>query len=187
MVGLSVAKTDPSVGVAAIEYHRLTGKLLGITGEIAELEAAALVGSERGRCSQCWLGCNAATQRSEADNSDQGARKHDGKKYGRVSSLDIKKKSDVEMLVLMHGGVQLVEGRRARSNWRAARDPREQRMGEAFLAGTQPRRDGRSPRPRLQSYAIDVLARMTRVLTPTMTSVSVDDQSAAGPSLGHCR
>ena len=97
------------VRALAVEYHRLTGKPLGVTGEIGEVEAAEIMGLEL------------ATARAEgydAIRQDGPYRlvqiksrwKPDGTKpHDRVGKIDISKGFDSVMLVLMRGDYQVYE------------------------------------------------------------------------------
>ena len=93
----------------AVEYYQLTGKPLGVTGEIGEVEAADRMGLELGA---------ARTDGYDAIRHDgpyrriqiksrwrrEGLRPHD-----RLSAINISKEFDSVMLVLMRGNSEVYE------------------------------------------------------------------------------
>ena len=97
------------VRALAVEYYQLTGKPLGVTGEIGEVEAAEKMGLELG---------TARTDGYDAIRYDgpyrliqiksrwrrDGVRPHD-----RVSTINISKEFDSVMLVLMRGDYKVYE------------------------------------------------------------------------------
>lgn len=97
------------VRALAVEYYRLTGKPLGVTGEIGEVEAAEKMMLELGA---------ARTDGYDAIRHDgpykliqiksrwrrDGVRPHD-----RVSKINISKDFDSVMLVLMRGNYEVYE------------------------------------------------------------------------------
>ena len=96
------------VRALAAEYYELTGKPLGVTGEIGEFEAAELMG----------LKLVAARTEGYDATRDNGPYKRvqiksrwirEGKKWGRVSKIDISKEFDSVMLVLMRGDYEVHE------------------------------------------------------------------------------
>ena len=103
------------VKALAVEYHELTGKPLGVTGEIGEFEAAEKMGLELGAARSA--GYDAVRSRGSWRKVQVKSRwKRDGRKWGRVSKIDITKEFDSVMLVLMHGDYQV------REIWEAGRD-----------------------------------------------------------------
>ena len=97
------------VRALAVEYYQLTGKPLGVTGEIGEVEAAEKMGLELG---------TARTDGYDAIRHDgpyrrvqiksrwrrDGVRPHD-----RVATINISKEFDSVMLVLMMGDYEVYE------------------------------------------------------------------------------
>ena len=103
------------VKALAVEYWQLTGKPLGVTGEIGEFEAAKLVGLELEEARS--KGYDAIRRRGTYRQIQIKSRwRHDGKKWGRVSKIDVSKEFDSVMLVLMHGNYEVHE------IWEAGRD-----------------------------------------------------------------
>ena len=93
----------------AVEYYQLTGKPLGITGEIGEVEAAEKMGLELE---------TARTDGYDAIRRDGPYRliqiksrwRHEGvRPHDRVSKINISKKFDSVMLVLMRGDYEVYE------------------------------------------------------------------------------
>lgn len=89
------------VKALASEYHACTGKPLGVTGEIAEFEAARLLGLtlEDARSP----GYDAIRTRDGETQTIQikGRWKRAGAAWGRVSAINTDKPFDIVMLVLM--------------------------------------------------------------------------------------
>ncbi len=103
------------VKALAVEYWQLTGKPLGVTGEIGEFEAAKLIGLELEEARS--KGYDAIRRRGTYRQIQIKSRwRHDGKKWGRVSKIDVSKEFDSVMLVLMHGNYEVHE------IWEAGRD-----------------------------------------------------------------
>lgn len=90
------------VRALAIEYYELTGKPLGVTGEIAEYEAATKLGLELSSEART-PGWDAVRRGKHKEEKIQikGRFKQNGKKWGRVSSINIVKEFDSVVLVLM--------------------------------------------------------------------------------------
>lgn len=87
----------------AQEYRRLTGKPLGITGEVAEYEAARLLGVELTPARQAGYDateeCDGVVRRLQI----KGRCLLPGSKPGqRVGSIDIEKEWDAALLVLLN-------------------------------------------------------------------------------------
>ena len=97
------------VRALAVEYNRLTGKPLGVTGEIGEVEAAGIMGLElataraKGFDAVRQDGPYRLVQIKSRWRSD-GAKPHD-----RVGRIDISKEFDSVMLVLMRGDYEVYE------------------------------------------------------------------------------
>ena len=103
------------VKALAVEYHELTGKPLGVTGEIGEFEAAEKIGLKLGAARSA--GYDALRSRGTWRKVQIKSRwKSDGKNWGRVSKIDITKEFDSVMLVLMHADYEV------REIWEAGRD-----------------------------------------------------------------
>ena len=86
----------------AIQYYELTGKPLGITGEVAEYEAARLLGLEL--CEARQTGFDAWLVRDNLTTKVQikGRRLMEASKSSqRVSSIDLEKEWDSVILVLL--------------------------------------------------------------------------------------
>ena len=91
----------------AVEYYELTGKPLGVTGEIGEFEAARLLGLELEPARSA--GYDATRRKGPNQRIQIKSRwRRDGKKWGRVSRIDISKKFDSVMLVLMRGEYEVL-------------------------------------------------------------------------------
>ena len=103
------------VKALAVEYHELTGKPLGVTGEIGEFEAAEIMGLELEEARSA--GYDARRHKGPYRRVQIKSRwKREGKKWGRVSRIDTSKEFDSVMLVLMHGEYEVHE------IWEAGRD-----------------------------------------------------------------
>ena len=107
----------------AVEYYQLTGKPLGVTGEIGEFDAAEKMELEL---------ATARTDGYDAIRCDGPYRrvqiksrwKRDGVKWGRVPRIDTSKEFDSVMLVLMCGNYEVHE------IWEAARQAVIDRLDE---------------------------------------------------------
>ena len=95
------------VRASAVEYYQLTGRPLGVTGEIGEVEAAEKMELELG---------TARTEGYDATRHDgpyrliqiKSRRRLDGvRPHDRVSTIDISKEFDSVMLVLMRGDYEV--------------------------------------------------------------------------------
>ncbi len=97
------------VKALAVEYHQTTGKPLGVTGEIAEMEAARLLGLELAEARS--PGYDAIRRRAGQMETIQikGRWKRDGANWGRVPSINTDKPFDFVMLVLLSGDYEVVE------------------------------------------------------------------------------
>ena len=92
----------------AQRYRELTGKPLGITGEVAEYEAARLLGLQLTAARTCGYDAleirHGVTWRLQI----KGRCIH-GRGNGRVGSIDITKEFDAVILVVMNQNFQAVE------------------------------------------------------------------------------
>ena len=97
------------VKLLAIEYYEKTGKPLGVTGEIAELEASLALGLTLAGARQ--EGYDALRQRDGITETIQikGRWKKEGTNWGRVPSIKTDKEFDTAMLVLLTGRYDLHE------------------------------------------------------------------------------
>ena len=96
------------VRALAVEYYQLTGKPLGVTGEIGEVEAAEKMGLELGAART--VGYDAIRRDGPYRRIQIKSRwKRDGVSRGRVSGIDISKEFDSVMLVLMRGNYEAYE------------------------------------------------------------------------------
>ena len=90
-----------SAKTLAVEYYKLTNKPLGITGEIAEYEAARLLGLEL--CPARTEGYDALWPQKEDIKVQIKGRclQQDSKRGQRVGSIKLKKAWDIVVLVLL--------------------------------------------------------------------------------------
>lgn len=90
------------VRALAVEYYQLAGKPLGVTGEIGEFEAAEKMGLELGTART--EGYDAIRREGSYKQIQIKSRwRFDGvRPHDRVGTINIKKKFDSVMLVLMH-------------------------------------------------------------------------------------
>lgn len=96
------------VRVLAVQYHRLTGKPLGVTGEIGEFEAADKMGLELEGART--VGYDARRRKGPYRRIQIKSRwKRDGINWGRISRIDTSKEFDSVMLVLMRGNYEVHE------------------------------------------------------------------------------
>lgn len=103
------------VKALAVEYHELTGKPLGVTGEIGEFEAAEKM--QLDLCAARSVGYDAISRDGLHRRIQIKSRfKQNGKSWGRVGSIDTCKEFDSVMLVLMAGSYEVLE------IWEASRD-----------------------------------------------------------------
>ena len=112
------------VKTLAIEYYERTGKPLGVTGEIAEFEAAEKLGLELAEARATGFDATRRKGRRTQTVQIKGRRILDGKpRYaGRVSKIDLSKPFDVVVLVLLDERYEVVE------IWEAERDTVEARI-----------------------------------------------------------
>lgn len=97
------------VKALAVEYYALTGKPLGVTGEIAELEASLALGLTLANARQEGFDATRHTAGDLQRIQIKGRWKRDGRNWGRVPSINTDKDFDIAMLVLLRGGYQLHE------------------------------------------------------------------------------
>ncbi|SOC18900.1 DUF6998 domain-containing protein [Rhodobacter maris] len=97
------------VKTLAVEYYELTGKPLGVTGEIAEAEAARLLGLRLADARS--PGYDAEDIRMDPARRLQikGRWKSGGKTWGRVPSINCSHEFDAVLLVLLSGHYEVVE------------------------------------------------------------------------------
>ncbi|HVZ98850.1 MAG TPA: hypothetical protein VG841_00895 [Caulobacterales bacterium] len=100
----------------AVEYYDLTGKPLGVTGEVAECRASSLLNLELVAARSA--GFDAIRRRGSAEERIQikGRYKKSNSKWGRVPRIDVTKEFDAVVLVLMSGRYEV------REIWEAPRD-----------------------------------------------------------------
>ena len=104
----STAEILADVKALAVEYYEMTGKPLGVTGEVAEAEAARLLkltlADARSPGYDATRSCNGRVETIQI----KGRWKREGTSWGRVGSIDIEKPFDAVMLVLMQGDYETV-------------------------------------------------------------------------------
>ena len=105
------------VKALAVEYYNLTGKPLGVTGEIAEFEAAEKLGMHLADARTPGWDAVRRKGRTKKKIQIKGRFKHDGGQWGRVSKIDISKEFDSVVLVLMHKDYEVFQ------IWEAQRQP----------------------------------------------------------------
>ena len=108
----------------AVEYYERTGKPLGVTGEIAEVEAAEKLGLELVEARATGFDATRRKGRRTETVQIKGRRILSGKpRYaGRVSKIDLGKPFDVVALVLLDERYEAIE------IWEAPRDAVEARI-----------------------------------------------------------
>ncbi len=87
----------------AQEYRQLTGKPLGITGEVAEYEAARLLGVELTAARQAGYDATEVRDGVVRRLQIKGRCLLPDAKQGQVGSIDIEKEWDAALLVLLDG------------------------------------------------------------------------------------
>jgi len=91
----------------AQRYRVLTGKPLGITGEVAEYEAARILGVELAPARQAGYDATEIRDAQTFRLQIKGRCVLDGSKPGqRVGAIDIKKEFDAVLLVLLDGNFE---------------------------------------------------------------------------------
>tara|TARA_R110000787_G_C13310530_1_gene435456 strand:- start:342 stop:881 length:540 start_codon:yes stop_codon:yes gene_type:complete len=93
----------------AVDYYELTGKPLGVTGEIAEAEAAEHLGLTLTEARTAGYDAIRNSGRRLCKIQIKGRWKQQGTKWGRVGSINTDKEFDSVMLVLMHKKYELAE------------------------------------------------------------------------------
>ncbi len=102
------------VKALAKEYYSLTGKPLGITGEVAEVEAARLLGLELAEARQPGYDAIRKTGTKETRIQIKGRRvTNKSKTGGRLGSINLKKSWDTVMLVVLDENYDAIEIREA--------------------------------------------------------------------------
>ncbi len=94
----------------AQEYRTLTGKPLGITGEVAEYEAARLLGVELTQARQAGYDAIEHIDRGSRHLQIKGRCLLPGCKPGqRLGSIDVSKEWDAVLMVLLDGNFEALE------------------------------------------------------------------------------
>lgn len=94
----------------AVEYYAATGKPLGITGEIAEFEAARLLDLSLEAARSPGYDATRAQGSTRETIQIKGRWKSAGSGWGRVPSINTDKPFDIAMLVLLEGADYRVDG-----------------------------------------------------------------------------
>ncbi|SEW30879.1 hypothetical protein SAMN05444851_2922 [Aliiroseovarius sediminilitoris] len=119
----------------AVEYYQLTGKPLGVTGEIAEMEAARLLGLELAEARTAGFDAYRTRKDGKEKIQIKGRWKKDGTSWGRVSKINTDQEFDAVQLVLMHGNYDVFE------IWEASRSDIVERLD---APGSRARNERRS-------------------------------------------
>lgn len=90
----------------AVKYYQQTGKPLGVTGEIAECEAAALMNLTLAPPREAGFDAFGTDGRKV---QIKGRWKKEGRNFGRVPKINTDKAFDTTMLVLMIGNYEVFE------------------------------------------------------------------------------
>jgi hypothetical protein len=107
MMNESVLKILAEAKKLAQQYRALTGKPLGITGEVAEYEAARILGVTLTPARQAGYDAVEVRGGQEVQLQIKGRCVLEGSKPGqRVGSIDIKKEFDAVLLVLLDGNFE---------------------------------------------------------------------------------
>ncbi|GHE96499.1 hypothetical protein GCM10016455_16100 [Aliiroseovarius zhejiangensis] len=106
----------------AVEYYHLTGKPLGVTGEIAEMEAASLLGLDLAAARTAGFDAYRTRKDRKEKIQIKGRWKKDGTSWGRVSKIIADQEFDAVQLVLMHGNYDVFE------IWEASREDVVERL-----------------------------------------------------------
>lgn len=104
-----ISKILAEVKVLAVEYYARTRKPLGVTGEIAEFEAARLLGLTLEHARSPGYDAVRVEDGHRQTIQIKGRWKPEGKAWGRVPSINTEKPFDVVLLVLMRGESYAVE------------------------------------------------------------------------------
>jgi hypothetical protein len=105
----------------AKQYYLLTGRPLGITGEVAEFEAARILGVKLSPVRQAGYDATRETINGVVRLQIKGrCYPADGKPGQRIGRIDLKKDWDAVLLVILDPDLE------AREIWEAAREPIEQ-------------------------------------------------------------
>ena len=105
----------------AIEYKKLTGKPLGITGEIAEFEAARVLGLELAKAREAgWDATEKIKDKTRRLQIKGRSYSAQNKKTQRLGRIDISKDWDAVLTVLLDENLQLLE------IWETERGPIQQ-------------------------------------------------------------
>jgi hypothetical protein len=96
----TLGKLIEQAKVVANEYRRLTGRPLGITGEVAEYEAIRLLGLKLAKAREA--GHDATDPKTGLRIQIKGRTLYSSKKKGRVPKIDLEQEAwDVVLLVLL--------------------------------------------------------------------------------------
>ena len=107
----------------AIEYDAVTGRPLGVTGELAEFEASEKLGLQLADARTAGYDATRVVDGREVKVQIKGRRLTGGSPYrGRVSKIDLAKPFDTVVLVLMNEDYEAVE------IWESPRDLVEARL-----------------------------------------------------------
>ena len=101
-VSRDIADILSDVKALASEYHARTGKPLGVTGEVAEFEAARLLGLTLDDARSPGYDATRIRDGKTETIPIKGRWKRAGAAWGRVSAINTEKPFDFVMLVLMH-------------------------------------------------------------------------------------
>ena len=123
------------VKALAVEYYSLTGKPLGVTGEIAELEASLALDLTLADARQEGYDAIRLVNGDRQTIQIKGRWKKAGRNWGRVPSINTEKDFDTAMLVLLEGDYELYE------IWEASRDQVIERLD---APGSKARNERRS-------------------------------------------
>ncbi|WP_421701449.1 DUF6998 domain-containing protein [Aliiroseovarius sp.] len=130
-----VAAILSQVKPLAVAFYNKTGNPLGVTGEIAEYEAARLLGLDLMEARSPGYDAERMTAKGVERLQIKGRWKQNGKSWGRVGSINIDKPFDAVLLVLMSGAYEVQE------IWEAPRDKVVARLEEP---GSKSRNERRS-------------------------------------------
>ena len=97
----------------AKDYYLLTGKPLGITGEVAEVEAAKILGLELAEVREPGNDAIKIVGGDEVKVQIKGRRLGPAVKSGRVGAINLEKPWDTVMLVTLDEGYEVTEIREA--------------------------------------------------------------------------
>lgn len=102
-----------AVKTLAKEYYILTERPLGITGEVAEVEAARLLGMERAEAREPGYDAIKISDGQEVKVQIKGRRLATGTKSGKLGAINLLKPWDTVMLVTLDEDYEVTEIREA--------------------------------------------------------------------------